>query len=126
MGELIGASLLAVLAAFIVWESLSTGKRSYRVGAVPGQAATDHALLVAAAVFAVMGAVVAVQPTQPPFTGRGAFVWTALYGALGALGVPLAFWILALALVGTWFARRLQSRGRRESQRKGGRDENIE
>ena len=91
MGELIGASLLAVLAAYVVWDSLSTGKRGYRVGAVPGQAAADFALLVAAVVVAVMGAVLAVQPSHPPFTGRGAFLWSALYGSMGALGMPLAF-----------------------------------
>jgi len=125
MGELIGASLLAVLAVYIVWDSLSTGRRGYRAGDVPGQAAADLALLVAAAVFAVMGAVVAVQPSHPPFIGRGAFLWSALYGVLGIVGMPLAFWVLALALVGVWFARRRQSQGRRDNLRKGTRNENV-
>lgn len=125
MGELIGASLLAVLAAYIVWESLSTGKRSYRVGTVPGQAAADLALLVATAVFAVMGMVEVVQPSHPPFTGRGAFVWSALYGSLGVLRVPLAFWILAPTLAGIWFFRRLQRCRRPNSLGKGARDESV-
>lgn len=126
MGELLGASLLAILAVYIVWDSLSSGKRGYRVGVVPGQAAADFALLVAAGVFAVMGGVVAIQPSHPPFTGRGAFFWSALYSALGTFGMPLAFWILALALAGIWFTRRMRNLSQPNILEKGSRDEIAE
>lgn len=114
MGELIGAALLVVLAAYIVWESLSNRNASSgaqsRVGIVPGRAASDLALLVLAGVFAVWGVALAFDPAQPPFTGRGAFIWAALYAAFGPLGLPLAHWALAFALIGIWFARRKQRR----------------
>ena len=110
MGELIGAALLAVLAAYIVWESVSNrraGSRAEsRAGFVPGQVASDLALLVSAAVFAVWGVALVLDPSQPPFTGRGAFILAALYAVLGTLGLPLAHSVLAVALVGIWFARR--------------------
>ena len=114
MGELIGAALLAVLAAYIVWESFSnrragSGAQS-RAGFEPGQAASDLALLVLAGVFAVWGVALALDPAQPQFTGRGAFVMAALYAALGTLGLPLTYWALALALIEIWFARRKRRR----------------
>lgn len=110
MGELIGAALLAVLAVYIIWESVSNRKPSSgaqsRTGFVPGRAASNLALLVLAGVFAVWGVALALDPAQPPFTGRGGFMVAALYAALGTLGVPLAYWALALAFIGIWFARR--------------------
>lgn len=114
MGELLGAALLAVLAIYITWESLSNRKASSgaqsRTGLVPGRAASDLALLVLAGVFAVWGVALALDPAQPPFTGRGAFMVAALYAALGTLGLPLAYWALALALIGIWFMRRKRRR----------------
>lgn len=109
MGELIGAALFAVLAAYILWESFSnrmtcSGAES-QAGFVPGKAASDTALLVSAAVFAVWGVALALDPSQPPFTGRGAFILAALYAALGTLGLPLVHWVLAVALAAMWSAR---------------------
>jgi hypothetical protein len=100
--ELLLAGILAALAVFIIWESFSSRRVSrdeMAKGFRPGWTATRTGLLVLAGVMAVFGMEEWNRPSQPPFQGYGAIAISFLYAAFGPRGAPVAFWILAAALI---------------------------
>ena len=108
----LGMLALAGLATFIVWECFSSRKLSRQElgkGFRPGWAAKQTALLILAAFFVYFGIEEWIQPSHPPFEGRGAMFVSLLYAALGPRGLPLLCWALGAGttamLVAHWRKR---------------------
>lgn len=120
--ELISVLLLALLAAFILWESWqsrrSTQKPIPRVnlerGFVPGATSGETALFVFAGAVLFVAISLFINPRHPPFSGRGAVLDTAIYAVAGPLGIPVAAFILAVVLFFLGISRR---RSRKAGQR---------
>ena len=113
MAELLTIVLLAALAAFIAWESFRSPKLSreeMEKGFEPGRSAARLGLLVCAGVMLYWGIESWMHPSHPPFQGRGALFFSALYAAFGPRGEPVVSWILAaimiFALLIQWTKRR--------------------
>jgi hypothetical protein len=101
MAELVTIILLAALAAFVIWDSSRTrrvSREEIEKGFRPGWKAAQVGLLAFAGVLVWFGADQWIQPSHPPFEGRGAFFFSAIYALLGQRGAPLISWMLAAIL----------------------------
>jgi hypothetical protein len=117
-GALVGMGLLAALAVFIVWDSRKLrrdavkplSREQMRAGVEPGRAHAWKALAGLAAVFAVIGVSAMIEPRLPPFTGRGAWLWSAAHQYFGSWGDAFVWWSGAVLLAAAAWAN---FRGRR-------------
>ena len=66
---------------------------------LPGALITVPALLVAAAALGATAVILTIQPPLPPFTGRGSWIASLLYSALGRYGFAVVASGLALVCV---------------------------
>jgi hypothetical protein len=103
-GEVFIFLCLGGLALFILWEGWQ-GRRAAKTplprsemeqGINPGASSQELALFVSAVAGFVFGFTLIVEPSHPPFSGRGAVVDSVLFQVFGIWGKPLVCWVLAL------------------------------
>ena len=108
-------SLLA-LWAFIVWERRRPvqpmSRQAMSRGWSPSVAPKWSLYVGLALVFTVLGSLQWLNPSHPPFTGRGSWLNALAYTHLGPQGLAIVWWAATLLLIALAFASwRTSSRG---------------
>lgn len=108
------------LVLFILWEEFRPEKplsrKTMEAGFEPGLAGKVTALFMLGASGVCFSLYLIANPVHPPFTGRGAFIFSILYAMFGPYGEPVLILVVSVvAIVGGFVVKNSSSRNGRGS-----------